>query len=129
MNDTEDFEKRSKALFDASVDDVNGNIRSRLTQARHTALAATRASQLQSMRRWLPAAGLAAAALIAVVIVKPFARHERALPDSLAAADDLALLLNDDDIELIQDMEFYAWLDSDPQALPQAPTGDDDATT
>jgi hypothetical protein len=128
VSDTE-FEKRSKALFDESVDGLNGQLRSRLTQARYKALAEVPVSRLQATRRfWMPAAGLAATALIAVLVVMPYTRTERALPATFAAADDMALLLNDDDLEMIEDMEFYAWLDSDPQALPESPapaSGDD----
>jgi hypothetical protein len=121
VSDTE-FERRSKALFDESVAGLNGELRSRLTQARHRALAEVPISRLQTMRRfWMPTAGLAATALIAVLVVMPYTRTERALPATFAAAEDMALLLNDDDLEMIEDMEFYAWLDSDPLALPEAP--------
>ncbi|HEY5807523.1 MAG TPA: hypothetical protein VIT67_06125, partial [Povalibacter sp.] len=89
------FEQRSKALFDESVEQLNGNIRSRLTQARHQATEQADASR--SRRRfWIPAAGLTAAAL-ATIVVMPYIRNERSgLPESFATADDMAMLLNSD---------------------------------
>jgi len=117
VSEIEDFEKRSKALFDDSVAGLNGNIRSRLTQARHRALAQMPSSGVGTTRRfWLPAAGIGAAALLAALVIAPRPGANRALPESLAAADDMALLLTTDELEMIEDMEFYAWLDSDPQS-------------
>lgn len=132
MSDTEDFEKRSKRAFDESVAGLNGNIRSRLTQARHAALAQMPAARERDSRRfWIPAAGFGAAALIAAVAIVPGISTERALPETFAAADDMALLLNNDDLEMIEDLEFYAWLDGDSQALPESTstTDGDDAHT
>lgn len=108
------FELRSKALFDSSVEQLNGSIRSRLTQARHRALA--QAEGLRARRFWIPAAGLTAAALAAIVVVLPYLKSERSsLPDSSVPADDIAMLLNADDMELIEDIEFYAWMDGDAE--------------
>ena len=51
------FERRSKTAFDESVDNLSGEIRSRLTQARHRALEEAAAPRV-TRRLWLPAAGL-----------------------------------------------------------------------
>jgi hypothetical protein len=116
-----ELERRSKALFDESVEGLSGNIRSKLTQARHAALAEA-GTHRSSRRVWLPAAGLATAAAITAFVVVPQLRQERAMPESVASADDMAILLNSDDLELLEDIEFYAWLDSDGDAQP---TGSD----
>jgi hypothetical protein len=110
------LEQRSKALFDESVEHLSGNIRSRLTQARHKAVAEASTSHV-TRRFWLPAVGLAVAAVAAVMIVMPRVRSDRGLPESFVAADDMTILLNsDDDLELLEDMEFYAWMDSEAAA-------------
>ena len=108
-----EFEKRSKAVFDDSVENLPGDIRSRLTQARHQALAEAGGRGL-SRRAWIPAAAVAgAAALTAVIVVPQINRSQRTEP---FASDDVALLLNGEDLALIEDIEFYAWLDSDAEA-------------
>ncbi len=105
------FEQRSKALFDESVAELDGSIRSRLTQARHAALEG--ADTQRRYRVWLPLAGLATAAAVTAFVVVPGLRQQRTLPTSTASADDMTLLLNSEDLELLEDMEFYAWLDGD----------------
>lgn len=121
------LEERSKALFDESVEELPAHIRSRLTQARHRAL--EQVPGRVGRRIWLPAAGLTAAAVAAVVVIAPRLTSERSMPESFAAADDMAMLLNDDDLELIENMEFYAWMEDgmDATALPAG--GSDDAQT
>jgi hypothetical protein len=37
-----------------------------------------------------------------------------------STADDLALLLNVDNLDLLEQMEFYLWLDRQPGVLPEA---------
>lgn len=125
------FERRSKALFDESVDNLSGNIRSRLTQARHRALeqASVRGTNrhISNHRVWLPAAALTAAAVAAVVVVAPRVIQERGMPEAFAA-DDFALLLNDDDLDLIENMEFYAWVEDNLDAADAAREADDART-
>ncbi|HEY5808179.1 MAG TPA: hypothetical protein VIT67_09445, partial [Povalibacter sp.] len=103
---------------------LNGNIRSRLTQVRHQALEEADASR--SRRRfWIPAAGLTAAALMATIVVMPYIKKERSgLPESFAAADDMAMLLNSDELELIEDMDFYAWMDGETDSTDDTPPAD-----
>jgi Protein of unknown function (DUF3619) len=110
MDPNTEFEKHSKAVFDDSLDNLPGGIRSRLTQARHQALA--EAKRGVSRRLWIPAAALAGAAAIAALIVVPQMKRPQGVTDSFAS-DDIVLLLNGEDLALLEDIEFYAWLDSD----------------
>lgn len=118
------FERRSKTAFDESVDNLSGEIRSRLTQARHRALEEAAAPRV-TRRLWLPAAGLTAAAVAAVVVITPRVTQERGMPESFAS-EDLAMLLNDDDLELIENMDFYAWVEDNLDATAME---SDDART
>jgi len=79
-----------------SVDDVSA---ARLAAARKGALA----RQSRSARHWLPLTGLAAAAavLLAVLLVQ-----QTPTPDP-----GWELLLAQDDIDLIEELDFYAWLE------------------
>jgi len=122
-NDPNDFERRSKALFDASVDDLSGSVRARLTRARHRAVAAAGSTRAQAVRRfWMPATGVGAAALAVLLIAMPGARRERTLPAPIASADDMAMLLNSEDLDMIENMDFYSWMDS--EAAMDAGNGD-----
>jgi hypothetical protein len=109
-----DFENRTKAVFDDSVGELNANVRSRLTQARHAAIAELEQTSRSPLRRaWMPAAGLVAAALIAALIFVPGLNRTLRSPDAPLADDDMPILLDSDDVELVEEMEFYAWLDNE----------------
>ncbi|HEU4484863.1 MAG TPA: hypothetical protein VFR96_05175 [Povalibacter sp.] len=113
-NDPTGFERRSKAVFEASVDGLSGDIRSRLARARHRAVAEVRSTRAPMARRfWMPAAGLGAAALAAILFALPMSHRERALPAPVASAEDMAMLLNSEDLDMIENMDFYSWMDSE----------------
>lgn len=118
-NDPTDVERRSKALFDESTANLSGDVRSRLARARRSAL--EDAKSRRKYRVWLPAVGLATAAAVTGVVVVPGLKQQRTSPASIASADDMTLLLNSENLELLEDMEFYAWFDSDDET----PTGGD----
>jgi hypothetical protein len=102
------LERRARELFDDSVERLDGHTRSRLNQARQAALAEWQ----RSTRSWSLTAslgGLTAVVLVAVVMLMwPGARtpNRGAVP-----LDDLEIVAEGDNLELLQDVEFYAWLD------------------
>ncbi len=104
-----EFEARARAAFDESVAALDGHTRSRLTQARHRALAA-RGARPAWQSLGLPV-GAAAAAVLAVTLWTP--GESPSPPASLAAAgpaEMLELFAAGDDFELLaEDPEFYAW--------------------
>ena len=99
------FEQRTKALFDESVDGLNGNLRSRLTQARHQALTEAGSSRI-SRRVWIPAAGLTTVAAITAFVVVPRIQSEHRETEAFASADDMAILLNNDDLDRLLNAEL-----------------------
>ena len=103
----EEFNERARANFDASVDELDAATQSRLNRARHAALAELRQPTRQ-WSRWVPAAGVAAVALVAVVITQnPVGTYE---PPPATVAD-MEILLGEDSIEMFEELEFYSWLD------------------
>lgn len=111
------LERRSKQVFERGIAALDGATRARLTQARMRAL-----EELPARRRaWLPAsrfaapAGAAAALALAawLVAVRDGAAPEATLADS--AVGDLDLLLGDEELELIEELDFYAWLEAQPE--------------
>ena len=125
-----DLEQRAKRVFDDSVGAIDAATRSKLTQARHRAL-----QELESKRRsswWLvpgirsplaPAGALAAVALVALLVMW---RGEAPPPTAVAApVADLDILLGEEDLEMLdEDLEFYAWLEEQPELSAPANAGD-----
>jgi hypothetical protein len=113
-----ELEARSKAAFDASVAGVNASVRSRLTQARFAAVAELERKQQSRWQRMLaPASGLAAVAIVAALVVGPLLHRGGLLNGGVAgptlADEDMPILLDTDNMDMIENMEFYAWLDDD----------------
>jgi hypothetical protein len=121
------LETRSKALFDASVSDLDARTRSRLRQARHAAVAQARG---RSWRVWaLPVLASAALASLVVVVLLPVLQsRQQPLTESFAAAEDMTLLMNEESLDLLEDMEFYAWLDDAPEAFDNPAEADHGAS-
>lgn len=109
MNEQDDkFENMAKAAFDSSVDKLDAATLSRLNRGRQEAL-----QELESPRRrwssWMPATGVAAAVLVAIVMLQsPVSIDDAAGPTSLT---DIEILLGEDSIEMLEDLEFYSWID------------------
>ena len=60
--------------------------------------------------RWVPATGVVAAALVTVIIVRgPADVEPPAVPVSTAA--DFEILLGEDSLEMLEELEFYAWIE------------------
>jgi len=104
----------TRAQLDAGVDGLDAASRSRLNQARQRALdqgLRTRA------RRWrMPAFALASACAVMLVIglglrmSAPVAEPE-ALLSAPMSEPEYEMLVAGEDLELIENLEFYAWLD------------------
>lgn len=107
---TSDIEARARELFDQSVERIDAPTQSRLTQARHAALAELERPAVHA-RRWLPAGALAAAAVLAVALwTGPGTRVGPQPALATASAEDLELLAFGDDLNMLgEDAEFYAW--------------------
>ena len=119
----EEFEKRTRALLEESVTRVDARIRSRLNQARHAALAELARSQHAPWWRSFglaPAAGVAAAVVLAVVLWT--SQPGQMLPvaeNGSSAVEDLDLVADCETFDLLQqgDGGFYEW------AVAQADAG------
>ena len=106
-HDDERFAEQAKEKFDDSVERLDAATLSQLNQRRQAALAEV-ASKDSGVRwgRWLPATGIAAAAVIAVLIIPD--GPDVVIPDE---ATDFEILLSDDNLEMIEELEFYDWLE------------------
>lgn len=109
------FLQRAADVFDASVQDLDAQTRSRLNQGRQQALAATD-SRVAIWNNWVPLGAAAAVAVVAVVMWNGKEQAEAlSSPDftTPAIATDFEILLDEDDLEMLEDLEFYSWIDLD----------------
>jgi hypothetical protein len=115
-----EFEHRLRELLERQTDAAGGHVRSQLTQARHAALLQAGEHRgvwrevLAGRRRWVPAAGVLAAAVAAGVLLLGPHRADRSPPSAGATAvtaQDLPLLTDRDGLAMLEDGggQFYEW--------------------
>jgi hypothetical protein len=113
-NDDKAFADKSKDLFDDSVERLDAATLSRLNQGRQAALAEIAgAKTARPWVRWMPATGMAAAAVIAVVVLRgPGTTGTETLYEIDGQVADFEILIGDDEFEMLEELEFYSWLDN-----------------
>jgi hypothetical protein len=126
----DDFARRAKAVFDDSVAELDAPTRSKLTRARNRALEPHRRGGLSVL--WLPSPVQAAvgAALVVIAVGWLSVVRRDAEPDEvavIAGPNDWELLLGEEDLELFEDLEFYSWLDEQPELSDRDDESDDGA--
>lgn len=110
--DDEQLARRAKQLFDESVDSLDARTLSRLNQSRQAALAkAGSRSGFTALSPWVPAASVAAAAVFAVVLWTGQTGNDQIM--RAGTVSDIEILLNEDSLEMLDELEFYSWMDLD----------------
>lgn len=107
------FADQARKLFDESVEALDGQTRSRLNRGRQAALEEL-TSGTPVWVQWAPAAGVAAAAIVAVVLWTGNPPVDELTPGASVA--DFEILLAEDSFEMLEDLEFYSWIDLDEDA-------------
>lgn len=100
----------AKQLFDESVESLDAATLSRLNKGRHDALAEL--SHKRAARQWLwwmPATGVAAAVLVTVMLMR--GPNGVDLPPASVTVSDFEILMEDENLEMLEDLEFYSWID------------------
>lgn len=114
MNESQkddELAERAKTLFDESVERLDAQTLSRLNRGRQAALAEIgETTAVGHWARWVPASGVAAAAVVAVVVWQNYPGQVAAPPaDSVT---EFEILLGEDSLEMLEDLEFYSWMDT-----------------
>ncbi len=113
MNDpgkNEQIEDRAKVLFDDSVERLDAATLSRLNQGRHKALDELRRVENRfSWGRWLSAAGVAAVAVVTIMVMRGPTGVD--VIDDPVTASDFEMLIEADSLEMFEDLEFFSLLD------------------
>jgi hypothetical protein len=125
----ESFEERAQALFHDSVDGIDFALRSRLTQARNAAVAASASRPAWFSRIGVLApAGVTAAAILGAFLWfgSPLGQHAATVADGQSNFEDLELVASMDEssadaMDMLQDdIEFYDWADKAANPGPAA---------
>ena len=110
-NDDDKLARQAKALFDESVEKLDAATLSELNRARHRAMAELEHGRRTGNRTWLlPAGGAAAAAALALLVV---GTNDGDLRAPAGIETDLEMLLGESSLEMLEELEFYAWLELD----------------
>ena len=120
------IEARSRLLFEAEVRGLDGRTRSKLAQARARAIEAAGSRQPAGWLtppRLLPAGAVAAAVLAVLVLWQNPAAPP--VPVETTVLNDLDLLLESEELDLLEELEFYAWLLEQPEFMEPADAVDD----
>jgi hypothetical protein len=112
---TSEFEMRTRALLEDSVQRVDGRIRSRLNQARHAAIEEATRRRTSFWRRFtlMPAAGAVAATVLVAFVLWPHSHPGDLEGSGRPGVDDLDLIADSDALDLVSDEtdtgQFYEW--------------------
>lgn len=115
-NGGSNFERRTKRAFDESVAALDAATRSKLTQARYRALDEQASARDRGWRSSLvPAGTVAATALVAFLVVWQVTPPAPG-PQETASLNDLEILLGEEDLQMLdEEIEFYGWLEEQPE--------------
>ena len=111
----EQTRRRAREVFDASVESLDAETRTRLSRARLEAVEAANRARSPGWRSWVPAAAVAATVIVAVAIWRTPERAES--PVAVAASAESALdavemLADGEALDLVEnDLAFYDWLE------------------
>lgn len=112
MNAHEPWTESVRRQLDEDAGHIDAATLSRLNRARQQALDAGLRAPRAGWRQW--SLGLATVAAAALLALTPMLRVPQAplpAPAIDSGADDLELLAAGEDLELIENLEFYAWLE------------------
>jgi len=109
QSEHDDLERKSRTLFEDSVERLDAHTRSKLTQARNRALDEVKQGATRRRWIWAPAGGLAFAAIVAVVMLNSGGSRSGGDTGALAL-EDIDIVADSESFEMLEDVEFYTWL-------------------
>lgn len=100
----------ARKLFDDSVEQLDAATLSKLNQARQRALAELgQTTPRYAWSRWAPAAGIATAAAVAILVMQQPGLDNAVVAPSTAS--DFELLLDEHELDMFEELEFFALMD------------------
>jgi hypothetical protein len=116
-HDEDPWTERIRQQLEHSTRDLDAATLSRLNQARQAAL---QAAPRPKPRPWLWPASLATACTLALAVaIWPRLLPPAVVPPAAATApEDFPILAGEEQLDLYQDLDFYAWLDAQSSSGP-----------
>ena len=120
-NEDERFVQTAQELLRDSAEHLDAATLSQLNQARQKALAELDSGRKHGRSRfsqWVPAGAVAATAVLAAILwtgqIAPPTEDQDFIAQEipLDVATDIELLLAEESLEMIEDLEFFTWLDA-----------------
>lgn len=111
-----DFELRLRERLRNNAPALDANTHSRLNQARQAALTELHKPAWSSLIRpgsWMTVGGAIAAGVMVALMLR-LGGVSTDMP-VYAPAEDLEIILSEGDLELYEDLEFYAWVEMQPE--------------
>ena len=111
---------QAKQAFEESVERIDGRTLSKLNRARQTALSEL-TPRKSAIAEWTPLAGLAAATA-AVIVFWPTqpGMEDFSIP---SIATDMEMLLMEENWEMLENLEFYSWIELEEETTVLGETG------
>lgn len=113
MKQPQDWTGQARDLLETSAQDLDAATLSRLNQARQRALA--QAAPQAPVWAWSRRLAVAASLLLAVAMLWPDGPGGVAPTTAPTLSPEDAELLADGELEMTDELEFYAWLDADDE--------------
>lgn len=113
MKSPQDWTGQARALLETSAHDLDAATVSRLNQARQRAL--NEAAPRARLWVWPRRLAVAASLLLAVAMLWPDGPGSIAPTAAPTLSPEDAELLADGELEMTDELEFYAWLDADDE--------------
>lgn len=108
MSKNIEFENKAKDYLDESLDELSPDITRRLQQARYAALEKAKPRSLWS---FFPQAVTAAFAIAVVSFALIFSFNQNETTDTVIAMEtEIEMFTSNDNLELMEDLEFIQWL-------------------
>ena len=111
MSSNEDPNKKLGEILDRQV--VDDDARAALRRVRDAALDAG-ARPRRRRTHWVPAAAVAALLLVGIGVALLYPELEQS-PMPAGTFDDLVVIDSEDELELLEELEFYVWLEQQEQ--------------
>jgi hypothetical protein len=105
------FIRFASETLDQHLEQLDQASKLTLRQARHKALQ----EPTRSKSAWLPAGAMLATAAAAVLMIVMWPSHDLEF-DAQLASQDAELLASDADLDLLAELDFYEWLETENHA-------------
>lgn len=122
------LEQQARGAFERSVAELDAATRAKLRRARRTALESLEAPRrgvlLGRSSSWIAAGAVAAVAISFAWLIPQNGGVPQQRAVQLASSPDVDLLLGKDELDMLEDLDFYSWLDQQAKRDPPKSAND-----